>query len=174
MVIQPGFPNDNLPSDCASAASVVLSSLAEGDGAARVPAKINFKMSEIFIIRAFLQRACLLIISVAFAGPRHPGNFSFFRSSESVASKKLSGSSIARTVGLLQSQSSEIALALRICAKADSNAHRYVSATDQARRFASASSAAPTSNPITTFATDASGPKTPPLQRVSTPAAGRT
>src|SRR6516162_9941797 len=52
-----------------------------------------------------------------------------------------------------------------------SYAHR---ATDQARRFASASSAAPTSNPITTFATDASGPKAPPLQRVSTPAAGRT
>src|SRR5215470_2171504 len=80
----------------------------------------------------------------------------------------------ARAVGLLQSQSSEIALALRICAKADSNAHRYVSATDQARRFASASSAAPTSNPIITFATDASGPKAPPLQRVPTPAAGRT
>src|SRR5215831_6535222 len=57
---------------------------------------------------------------------------------------------------------------------ADSNSHQYVSATDQARRFASASSAAPTSNPITTFATDASGPKAPPLQRVSTPAAGRT
>src|SRR5262249_6857208 len=74
------------------------------------------------------------------------------RLSESVASKKLSSSSIARTVGLLQSQSSEIALALRICAKADSNEPRYVSATDQARRFASASSAAPTSNPITTFA----------------------
>src|SRR5262249_19452417 len=68
MVIQPGLPNDNLPSDCASAASVVLSSLAGGDGSARVPAKINFKMWGIFIIRAFLQRACLLIISVAFAG----------------------------------------------------------------------------------------------------------
>ena len=79
MVIQPGFPNDNLPSDCASAASVVLSSLVGGDGSARVPAKINFKMWGIFIIRAFLQRACLLIISVAFAGQRHPRNFSFFR-----------------------------------------------------------------------------------------------
>src|SRR5262249_29885702 len=76
MVIQPGLPNDNLPSDCASAVSVVLSSLAGGDGSAPVPAKINFKMSGIFI-RAFLQRACLLMVSVAFAGPHQPRNFSF-------------------------------------------------------------------------------------------------
>ena len=62
-----------------------------------------------------------------------------------------------------------------ISAKSDhSNAHRYALATDQVRRFASASSVALTSNPTTTLATDASGPKTPPLQRGSTPAAGRT
>jgi hypothetical protein len=46
--------------------------------------------------------------------------------------------------------------------------------TDQGRRFANASRAAPTSSPVTTVAIDASGPKAPPLQSALTPSTGRT